>query len=129
MKRYLLALDQGTTSSRTILFDDKSHPIASASRAFPQYFPHEGWVEHNAEEIWQSQLDTLQTVLRDSGLSANDIAAIGITNQRETTVVWERATGRPIAPAIVWQCRRTAPDCDRLRARGYEAMIREKKNA
>ena len=126
MKQYLMALDQGTTGSRCIIFDKKGSVVASAAKEFPQYFPKEGWVEHHAEEIWESQLCTAREALAKSGLSATQIAAIGITNQRETTVVWEKQTGKPVCPAIVWQCRRTAAACERLAAEGHAVTIKEK---
>ncbi|MBQ8351591.1 MAG: glycerol kinase GlpK [Clostridia bacterium] len=126
MKQYLMALDQGTTSSRTIIFDADGHVVAKVAREFTQYFPKEGWVEHDAMEIWESQLETAREALRAASLSATDIAAIGITNQRETTVVWDKKTGRPICPAIVWQCRRTASRCATLRETGVDKIIREK---
>jgi glycerol kinase len=116
MTRFVLALDQGTTSSRAILFDHAGSPVAIAQREFTQRFPAPGWVEHDAEEIWATQAATLDEVLVRAGASPRDVAAIGITNQRETTVLWDRATGRPVAPAIVWQDRRTADACARLRA-------------
>ena len=103
MKKYLMALDQGTTSSRCILFDEHGTVIASANREFPQYFPEAGYVEHDAEEIWSSQLAVAKEALKKAGLAAGQIAGIGITNQRETTIVWEKATGKPICHAIVWQ--------------------------
>ncbi|MFI5358205.1 MAG: glycerol kinase GlpK [Opitutales bacterium] len=124
--KYLLALDQGTTSSRSILFDEAGVPVATAQREFRQYFPQPGWVEHDAEEIWASQSATMAEVLGRTGLRPADLAGIGITNQRETTLVWDRATGRPIAPAIVWQDRRTAPFCEQLRAAGHAVLIGEK---
>ncbi|MDO8438629.1 MAG: glycerol kinase, partial [Telluria sp.] len=123
MKKYILALDQGTTSSRAILFDRQGHPCASAQQEFTQYFPQPGWVEHDANEIWESQLAVARQVLRQHGASAADIAGIGIANQRETTVVWDRKSGQPIAPAIVWQDRRTAEACDALRAAGKAKLI------
>jgi glycerol kinase len=123
---YILALDQGTTSSRAIVFDRPGSIIASAQQEFRQLFPKAGWVEHDPEEIWASQSSVAAQALERAHLTANDIAAIGITNQRETTLVWDRETGRPIAPAIVWQDRRTAAACDRLRARGYAQKIRRK---
>ncbi len=126
MKKYLMALDQGTTSSRTIIFDTEGTIVAKASREFTQYFPQAGYVEHDANEIFESQLKTAKQALALAGLSATDIAGIGITNQRETTVVWERATGKPICPAIVWQCRRTEALCAELRKAGKDALIREK---
>ncbi|MBI2511158.1 MAG: glycerol kinase GlpK [Opitutae bacterium] len=124
--KYLLALDQGTTSSRTIVFDETGRPVASAQREFRQHFPQPGWVEHDPEEIWQKQSATVVDALAKAGLQARDIAALGITNQRETVVVWDRRTGQPIAPAIVWQDRRTAGFCAELRAAGHEALIAEK---
>jgi glycerol kinase len=123
---YILALDQGTTSSRTIVFDQAGSVVATAQQEFRQIFPKPGWVEHDANEIWATQLSTAQDVLKRARLSASDIAAIGITNQRETTVVWDRATGAPIHHAIVWQDRRTAARCDQLRARGLTATIKRK---
>ncbi|MGN0673329.1 MAG: glycerol kinase GlpK [Anaerovoracaceae bacterium] len=126
MMQYIMALDQGTTSSRTIIYDKNSNIISSAQQEFTQHFPHEGWVEHDAMEIWSTQMATAQQALLSANLSYRDIAAIGITNQRETTVVWDKATGEPICNAIVWQCRRTAAYADRLRADGYEDMIRAK---
>ena len=126
MKPYLLALDQGTTSSRAIIFDLAGNPVAKAAREFTQYFPSEGWVEHDAEEIFETQLSTAREVLELAGLTAKDIAAVGIANQRETTVVWDKETGTPISHAIVWQCRRTEDACANLKARGLDAMIREK---
>ncbi|MGI9216149.1 MAG: FGGY family carbohydrate kinase, partial [Hydrogenophaga sp.] len=121
----LLALDQGTTSSRAILFDRQGRVLGMAQRAFAQHFPQPGWVEHDASEIWTSQLAVAQEVLRQQGLAAHDVAAIGITNQRETTVLWDRATGQPLAPAIVWQDRRTAKVCERLRDEGRESRVTE----
>ena len=126
MSTYLMAFDQGTTSSRTILFDAKGKMIASAAKAFRQHFPQNGWVEHDAEEILATQLKSAREALEKAGAAAADVAAIGITNQRETVVVWEKESGKPIAPAIVWQCRRTAAYCDELRRNGFEKMIREK---
>ncbi len=123
---YRMALDQGTTSSRCIIFDEKGRIVSVAAKEFPQHFPHAGWVEHNAEEIWESQVLSAHEALLKAGLTAADIAAIGITNQRETTVLWDRKTGKPVCPAIVWQCRRTAEYCDELRTRGVENRIREK---
>ena len=123
---YLLALDQGTSSSRSILFDRLGNMICSAQQEFPQYFPQASWVEHQAEEIWQSQLHTIHTVLKQSGIAINQIAALGITNQRETCIVWNRKTGEPIYPAIVWQDRRTAACCEELRKAGHTALIQEK---
>jgi glycerol kinase len=124
--KYVLALDQGTTSSRAIVFDRAGAICGVDQREFPQYFPQAGWVEHDPDDIWNSQLETARGALRSAGITARDLAAIGITNQRETTVLWDRATGRPVHRAIVWQDRRTARICERLKAKGYEATIREK---
>jgi glycerol kinase len=121
---YLLALDQGTSSSRSIVFDARGHVVAMAQREFRQIYPQPGWVEHDPEEIWSSQLATAREVLARAGLEADDIAAIGITNQRETTVVWNRRTGQAIHPAIVWQDRRAEPLCAELRAAGLAEPIR-----
>jgi glycerol kinase len=123
---HLLALDQGTTSSRAIVFGSAGGIVALAQREFQQHFPQPGWVEHDAEEIWTSQRDVACEALSKANLTARDITAIGITNQRETVVVWDRTTGEPIHRAIVWQDRRTAGDCDRLRAAGTEPTIHEK---
>ncbi len=123
---FIIALDQGTTSSRAIVFDHAGNVVSSAQREFRQIFPQPGWVEHDATEIWASQSGVLAEVLAKAGTRAEDIAAIGITNQRETTVIWERATGHPIAPAIVWQDRRTAPLCDQLRNAGHAALFARK---
>jgi glycerol kinase len=122
----ILALDQGTTSSRAIVFDKRGSVVASAQEEFRQIFPKPGWVEHDPDEIWQSQLATARAALAQANLGAADIAAIGITNQRETTIVWNRATGEPIANAIVWQDRRTAAACDALKQRGLEPLVRER---
>jgi len=126
MKRFLLALDQGTTSSRAIVFDDDSNIVSVAQQAFEQIFPRPGWVEHDAETIWQTQLSTAREALSRGGLSAGDIAAVGITNQRETVVVWDRRTGRPIHNAIVWQDRRTAAQTDALKSHETAEHIRER---
>lgn len=123
---FLLALDQGTTSSRAIVFDAAGRPVASARKEFHQYYPRPGWVEHDPLEIWESQAGVAVAALKQAGLDRGDIAALGIANQRETAIVWERATGRPIHNAIVWQDRRTADLCDRLKAEGLGALIREK---
>jgi len=125
-KRFVLALDQGTTSSRAILFDHAGNIHQVAQREFKQYFPRDGWVEHDAHEIWQSQFLVLAEALAAGGSDGGDIAAIGITNQRETTVVWDRETGKPICNAIVWQDRRTADYCEQLRAEGLVDTIRDK---
>ena len=122
-RSHILALDQGTTSSRAIVFDAAGVARGTAQREFTQRFPRPGWVEHDAQEIWASQLETARAALKAAGLAAADVAAIGITNQRETVVVWERASGRPIAPAIVWQDRRTASEIERLRATGIEPAL------
>ena len=124
--KYVLALDQGTTSSRAILFDNEQNIIAVQQREFEQIYPQQGWVEHNPMEIWSTQYGVMNEVVAQSGVDAHDIAAIGITNQRETTILWEKATGRPIYNAIVWQCRRTSEYCDELKARGLTEMFRAK---
>jgi glycerol kinase len=123
---FVLALDQGTTSSRALVFDRAGTVRAVAQQEFRQIFPHPGWVEHDAQEIWATQSGVLYEALAKAGIGARDIAAIGITNQRETTVLWDRATGRPVANAIVWPDRRTAPACDELRAAGHAAAIARK---
>jgi len=125
-EQFILAIDQGTTSSRAILFDRHGHIHGTAQKEFRQIFPHPGWVEHDANEIWSSQLAVAQQVLRDHHLTAQDVAAIGITNQRETTVLWDKKTGEPVANAIVWQDRRTASLCDALRADGKGLLVQEK---
>jgi glycerol kinase len=122
----ILALDQGTTSSRAIVFDRAGVPISIAQQEFRQIFPQPGWVEHDADEIFASQLSVAASALLQAGLAASDIAAVGITNQRETTVLWERSTGRPVANAIVWQDRRTASRCDALRQAGHDAGFRDR---
>lgn len=124
--KYIMALDQGTTSSRCILFDHAGNICASVQKEFRQIFPQPGWVEHNAAEIWDTTLEVSRAAMDKLGVTAADIAAIGITNQRETSVIWDKATDEPIANAIVWQCRRTAPIIDKLVAEGYGDMIREK---
>ncbi|MGD8397798.1 MAG: glycerol kinase GlpK [Anaerolineae bacterium] len=126
MARYVLALDQGTTSSRAIVFDHDGRIISTAQEEFPQIYPQPGWVEHDPEDIWQSQIATARQALDSAGVKAGQLAAVGITNQRETTLVWDRTTGKPMYNAIVWQCRRTAPMCDRLRAGGWAGTIRDK---
>ena len=121
--QYILALDQGTTSSRAILFDRDGMPAASCQKEFPQHFPQPGWVEHDARDIWSSQLACARGAIAQAGIRPSQIAAIGIANQRETTILWDRASGEPVAPAIVWQDRRTAGACDRLRAAGHAELI------
>ena len=123
--RYVMALDQGTTSSRAIIFDQRGEMVSVAQRPFNQYFPKPGWVEHDGKEIWASQVAVLTEALAKSRLDAADITAIGVTNQRETTLVWDRATGEPIHNAIVWQDRRTAKYCDQIREE-HGARIQEK---
>ncbi|MBW2228951.1 MAG: glycerol kinase GlpK [Deltaproteobacteria bacterium] len=126
MSRYIMALDQGTTSSRALLFDHDGQVVAVDQYEFPQYFPQPGWVEHDALEIWDSQLRAARGVLEKAGATAAEVRAIGITNQRETTVVWDRETGEPIHPAVVWQSRQTAEICESLRARGLEEEVRSR---
>ena len=126
MSKYVMALDAGTTSNRCILFDDKGEICSIAQKEFTQYFPKPGWVEHDANEIWSSQLGVAVEAMNKIGAEASDIAAIGITNQRETAIVWDKNTGEPIHHAIVWQCRRTAEYCDELKAQGYTEMFRKK---
>lgn len=126
MKRYLLAIDQGTTSSRAIVFDDHGTRISAGQQEFRQHYPADGQVEHDPEEIWATTLAMCREAIARAGIAARDIVGIGIANQRETTVVWERATGKPIHPAIVWQDRRTADLCDELRAAGHEAQVKKK---
>jgi len=123
---YLLALDQGTTSSRAIVFDLGGKPLGVAQQEFTQHFPQPGWVEHDPLEIWQSQIQTAREAIQRAGVAPAEIAAVGITNQRETVVVWERATGKPVHRAIVWQDRRTAGLCEELKQHGYEAAFRQK---
>ena len=125
MKPYILALDQGTTSSRAILFGPGQRIVGCAQKEFTQFYPQAGYVEHDAEEIIGSQTEVLNRVLRENGVAASEVACIGITNQRETTILWDRRTGRPIHNAIVWQCRRTAPQCEQMVADGCEDYIRE----
>ncbi|KZM45759.1 glycerol kinase [Marinomonas sp. SBI22] len=126
MTNYILAIDQGTTSSRAIVFDAKGKRIGQAQQEFNQIFPHDGWVEHDPEEIWQSSLNVCRTVLKDTGLTAQDIAAIGITNQRETTVLWDKNTGKPVYNAIVWQDRRTSQYCQTLTDQGWQDKVQAK---
>ena len=122
--KYIISLDQGTTSSRAIIFDENSEKIASSQKEFPQYYPQSGWVEHDPMEILQSQTEVLKAVVKKANINLDDIAAIGITNQRETTIVWDRETGKPVFNAIVWQCRRTAAICDSIE--DSEPMIQRK---
>lgn len=126
MAKYVMALDAGTTSNRCILFNEKGEIVSLAQKEFTQYFPQPGWVEHDASEIWSTQLGVAVEAMSKVGADAEDIVAIGITNQRETVVVWDKETGEPICPAIVWQCRRTAEYCDSLKERGLTGMIRKK---
>ena len=126
MEKYIMALDSGTTSNRCILFNRKGEICSVAQKEFTQYFPRPGWVEHDAEEIFDTMLAVARQALSNIGATAEDIAAIGITNQRETTVVWNRSTGHPICNAIVWQCRRTAEFCQTLREEGLTETIRQK---
>ena len=126
MGSYVIALDQGTTSSRAIVFDERGRAVASANRPLPQHYPKPGWVEHDPEEIFESQVASLRAAFLKSGVSPADIAAVGVTNQRETSILWEKATGKPIYNAIVWQCRRTADLCSKLKQDGAEEYIREK---
>ena len=125
MTKYILALDQGTTSSRAILFDQQMHIIAQAQKEFTQYYPKQGWVEHDPMELYASQYGVMTEAIEKSGVDIGDITAIGITNQRETTVVWDKATGMPVYHAIVWQCRSTAEMSDALKEAGLADTIRE----
>ena len=124
--RYVLALDQGTTSSRAILFDEQGRSVSVAQREFRQIFPQPGWVEHDPKEIFQTQREVAREAVRKAGISLKDLMAVGITNQRETTIVWDRQSGEPIHNAIVWQDRRTAPQCAELKALGAESLVRER---
>lgn len=126
MAKYVMALDAGTTSNRSILFNEKGEICSVAQKEFTQYFPKPGWVEHDANEIWSSQLGVAVEAMNKIGAAAEDIAAIGITNQRETAIVWDKSTGEPVYHAIVWQCRRTAEYCDELKEKGYTEMFRKK---
>jgi glycerol kinase len=126
MKRYILAIDQGTTSSRAIVFDEKLEAMAVAQQEFTQIFPQSGWVEHNPDEIWTSTLDTCRAAVEKAGIKSGEIAGIGITNQRETTIVWDRKTGRAVHNAIVWQDRRTSDYCEELRAQGHNDTVTAK---
>src|SRR5690606_32323309 len=124
--KYILSLDQGTTSSRAIIFNHQGEIVSIAQKEFTQFYPKSGWVEHDPREIWSSQIAVIAEALVKAEVKSVDIAAIGITNQRETTIVWDRETGKPIYNAIVWQDRRTAPYCDELKEQGYEELIRKK---
>ena len=126
MPKYIMALDAGTTSNRCILFDRKGNMCSVAQREFTQYFPQPGWVEHDADEIWACQLGVAVEAMTKIGASASDIAAIGITNQRETAIVWDKNTGEPVYHAIVWQCRRTSEYCDSLKEKGLTDRFRQK---
>jgi glycerol kinase len=125
MKKYVLALDAGTTSNRAIFFDHDSKIASVAQKEFTQIYPQAGWVEHDAEEIWATQKEVVETAMKEGNIKPEEVAGIGITNQRETTVVWDRKTGKPIYNAIVWQCRRTASICDDMKGRGLEAYVKE----
>ncbi len=126
MAKYIMALDAGTTSNRCILFNEKGEVCSTAQREFTQYFPQPGWVEHDADEIWASQLGVAVEAMNMIGAAAKDIAAIGITNQRETVIVWDKHTGAPVYHAIVWQCRRTSKECDALKERGLTERFQQK---
>ncbi|HYK46611.1 MAG TPA: FGGY family carbohydrate kinase, partial [Parafilimonas sp.] len=126
MPQFILSFDQGTTSSRTIIFNENGNIISTAQKEFKQVFPKPGWVEHDPSEIWSTQLGTAAEAITKASLTVQDIAAIGITNQRETTVVWNRKTGAPLYNAIVWQDRRTASYCDELKQEGHASMIQQK---
>ncbi len=126
IKKYVLAIDQGTTSCRAILFDKQSRVVGVAQKEFPQHYPKQGWVEHNAEEIWSTQIGVIAELFAHYDVNVQEIIAIGITNQRETTVIWDKSTGKPIHNAIVWQCRRTTQICEELKAKGLESKIKEK---
>ena len=126
MSKFIMALDQGTTSSRAILFDKKGNPVYVAQKEFKQHFPKSGWVEHNPMEIWSSVLSVIAQVLSENDINASDVAGVGITNQRETTVVWNKNTGEPVYNAIVWQSRQTAGICDQLKEQGHEDTFRQK---
>lgn len=124
--KYILALDQGTTSSRAILFNDQSEIVAKAQKEFPQHYPKPGWVEHDPDDIWLTQISVAREAIEQAKVSPRDIAAIGITNQRETTILWDKVTGRAVYPAIVWQCRRTADRIEELKAQGKNELIKDK---
>ena len=126
MQKYILSLDAGTTSNRAIIFNMQGKPVASSQRELPQIYPQPGWVEHDPRLIWATMLAAAREAMAAGGISATEIASLGIANQRETTLLWEKATGQPLCNAIVWQCRRTAGRCDRLRSEGYTDFIRER---
>ena len=125
-RKYIMALDQGTTSSRAILFDKEGNIVATSQKEFTQFYPKVGWVDHNPMEIWGSQSGVMREVLETNSIRPEEVCAIGITNQRETTIVWEKSTGKPVYNAIVWQCRRTSEICDELKEKGYEKLIKDK---
>lgn len=126
MSKYIMAFDQGTTSSRCIIFNEKGQIVSSAQKEFTQIYPRSGWVEHDPMEIWSTQFGVATEAMAKHNISYLEVAAIGLTNQRETTIVWDKRTGLPVYNAIVWQCRRTAEDCDKLKAEGFDAIVREK---
>ena len=126
MAKYVMALDAGTTSNRCILFNERGEICSVAQKEFTQIYPQAGWVEHDANEIWATQIGVAQEAMAKIGASADDIAGIGITNQRETTIVWDKATGEPVYNAIVWQCRRTSEYCDSLKEKGLVDKVRSK---
>ena len=126
MGKYIMALDQGTTSSRCILFDKKGNMCSVAQKEYKQYYPKPGWVEHAPKEIWSSQISVATEAMSKIGVDAEDIHAIGITNQRETTIVWDKKTGEPVYPAIVWQCRRTADMIEKMEKDGMSELVRKK---
>ena len=126
MSHIIMALDQGTTSSRTILFDESGKIVAEANAVLDCHFPQSGWVEQVPEDIWVSQRQTIKAALEQAKLTMKDISAVGITNQRESTIAWNRETGEALGPAINWQCRRTADFCEELKAEGFESLLRER---
>ena len=126
MKEYILSLDQGTTSSRAVLFNAKGEKVASVQKEYPQIFPGNGWVEHDPMDILESQLSSAREVIAKAGITAEDVAAIGIANQRETTILWDKNTGKPVYNAIVWQCRRTSEDCARMESQGLQKFFKDK---
>ncbi len=126
MKKYIMALDAGTTSNRCILFNEQGEICSVAQKEFTQYFPHPGWVEHDADEIWSSMLGVAVEAMNKLNITPDQVAAIGITNQRETTIIWDKNTGEPVYHAIVWQCRRTSEYCDELKEKGLTEKFRQK---